>query len=237
MAGVGGHSTAQVLEYIGDAAAAGANSVLVLPCAYFGKQTTAAVITGFYDEVAARSALPVLIYNFPGVCNGVDIESDVMAALARRHPGKIVGCKLTCASVAKITRLAGQFSPDEFAVFGGQSDFLIAGLAVGSAGCVAAFANVFPKTIRKIYELYQGTRLEREEAMDMHRVAAQAELCCKAGIATTKYATSLTSARYAGIEGAEELLRPRRPYGPPTDEAKKSIRDHLAEMIKLEESL
>ncbi|KAI5277664.1 hypothetical protein KEM54_004912, partial [Ascosphaera aggregata] len=37
--------------------------------------------------------------------------------------------------------------------FGGQSDFLIGGLSVGSAGCIAAFANVFPKTLVKIYNL------------------------------------------------------------------------------------
>ena len=36
MAGVGGHSTRQVLEHIADAADAGANSVLLLPPAYFG---------------------------------------------------------------------------------------------------------------------------------------------------------------------------------------------------------
>ena len=36
MAGVGAHSTTQTLEFISDAAAAGANSVLVLPNAYFG---------------------------------------------------------------------------------------------------------------------------------------------------------------------------------------------------------
>ena len=35
MAGVGGHSTKQVLEYINDAAAAKADYALVLPCAYF----------------------------------------------------------------------------------------------------------------------------------------------------------------------------------------------------------
>lgn len=36
MAGVGAHSTAQTIEYISDAVTAGANSVLVLPNAYFG---------------------------------------------------------------------------------------------------------------------------------------------------------------------------------------------------------
>lgn len=44
MAGVGAHSTKQVLELAADAAAAGANYLLVLPPAYFGKATTPAVI-------------------------------------------------------------------------------------------------------------------------------------------------------------------------------------------------
>lgn len=235
MAGVGGHSTKQVLEYIEDAATAGANYALVLPCAYFGKATTPAIVQGFYAELARGSPLPLLIYNFPGVCNGVDVESDVMTSLARQYPGRIVGTKLTCASVGKITRLAATFSIEEFAVFGGQADFLIGGLAVGSAGCIAAFANVFPKTVRRIYDLFKAGRME--EAMQLHRPAALGELVCKAGIANTKFAVSLTSAKAAGIEGAEEKLRPRRPYEPPADGVKREIEEKLAALIKIEAGL
>ena len=235
MAGVGGHSTKQVLEFIGDAVAAKANYVLVLPCAYFGKQTTPNVIKRFYEEVAEKSPLPIVIYNFPGVCNGIDIESDVMTDLAKKYPGKIVGTKLTCASVGKITRLASVFDATEFATFGGQSDFLIGGLAVGSAGTIAGFANVFPKTIRHIYELYKQGK--HEEAMKLHRIASRAETFSKAGIANTKFATGLTSAKSAGIENADVKLLPRRPYEPPTEAVQKSIRAQIEEMVKIEDSL
>lgn len=235
MAGVGGHSTKQVLEFIGDAVAAKANYVLVLPCAYFGKQTTPNVIKRFYEEVAEKSPLPIVIYNFPGVCNGIDIESDVMTDLAKKYPGKIVGTKLTCASVGKITRLASVFDATEFATFGGQSDFLIGGLAVGSAGTIAGFANVFPKTIRQIYELYKQGK--HEEAMKLHRIASRAETFSKAGIANTKFATGLTSAKSAGIENADAKLLPRRPYEPPTEAVQKSIRAQIEEMVKIEDSL
>lgn len=234
MAGVGGHSTKQVLEFIGDAVDAKADYVLVLPCAYFGKQTTAKVITNFYDEVAEKSPLPIVIYNFPGVCNGIDIDSDVMTDLAKRHKN-IVGTKLTCASVGKITRLASTFDEKEFATFGGQSDFLIGGLAVGSAGCIAAFANIFPKTIRRIYDLYKSGK--QDEAMKLHRIAAMAESFSKAGIANTKFAASVTSARSAGIENAEVKLQPRRPYEQPSEAVKKDIRAKMEEMIKIEDSL
>lgn len=159
MAGVGAHSTKQSLEFARDAAAAGADYVLVLLPAYSGKATSMGVVKRFFSQVAAKCPLPVVIYNFPGVCNGVDLDSETMTATVRESAsasGKsnVVGVKLTCASVGKITRLVATFRPNEFAIFGGQSDFLIGGLASGSAGCIAAFANIFPKTTSKIYDLY-----------------------------------------------------------------------------------
>ncbi|KAI5917167.1 hypothetical protein F4810DRAFT_69641 [Camillea tinctor] len=234
MAGCGGHSTRQVLEFISDAADAGANYALVLPPGYFGKATTPAVIERFYADVAAESAIPIVLYNFPAVCNGIDLDSETIANLANKHEN-IVGVKLTCGSVAKITRLAAELPPERFATFGGQSDFLIGGLSVGSAGCIAAFANIFPKTLVHIYNLYkQG---EYKKALELHQKAALAEQPCKAGIASVKYAVAVHSAKAAGIAGAEELLKPRRPYIEPGEAAKKNIVTQLAGLAAIEATL
>jgi 4-hydroxy-2-oxoglutarate aldolase len=235
MAGVSGFSNKQVMEYIHDAHAAGANYALLLPAAYFGKATTQKVIEGFYDDIASRSPLPIVIYNFPVVCNGVDIDSETITALAQRHPGKITGVKLTCASVGKIVRLGAELPPDQFSTYGGQSDFLIGGLTSGSAGCIAAFANVFPKTVSKIYELQvQG---KTEEALKLHQKAAIAESPCKAGIASTKYAAAVYTAAAAGIDDAEVKLRPRAPYLPPSKEVQQNIRRLMDELAEYERSL
>jgi 4-hydroxy-2-oxoglutarate aldolase len=209
-----------VLENIDDAVKAGADYVLVLPPAYFGKATTNAVISNFFDDVAKYSPLPVVIYNFPGVCNGVDLDSDMITAIAKKH-SNVVGVKLTCGSVAKITRLGAAFSPSEFAPFGGQSDFLIGGLSAGSSGCIAAFANIFPKTIVKIYDLYQAGKFA--EALKLHQQAALAENVCRQSIGATKYAAALTSAKFAGIEGAVQKMEPRRPYGAPAAAVKEAV--------------
>lgn len=220
MAGVGAHSSRQVLENIDDAVKAGADYVLVLPPAYFGKATTDAVITTFFDDVATHSPLPIVIYNFPGVCNGVDLNSELITSIAKKH-SNVVGVKLTCGSVAKITRLGAAFSPSEFAAFGGQSDFLIGGLSAGSSGCIAAFANIFPKTIVKIYDLYKEGK--SADALKLHQQAALAENVCRQSIAATKYAAALTSAKYAAIEGAVEKMEPRRPYGAPAASVKEAV--------------
>ncbi|KAJ6114274.1 Aldolase-type TIM barrel [Penicillium sp. IBT 16267x] len=241
MVGVGAHSTKQVLELAQDAATAGANYLLVLPPAYFGKATNMNVVKRFFSEVAAKAPLPVVMYNFPGVCNGVDIDSDTITAVVRESAAanggrsNVVGVKLTCGSVGKITRLAGTFSAEEFATFGGQSDFLIGGLAAGSVGCIAAFANVFPKTASRIYALYQKGQFA--EATKLQRQAALAESSIKSGIAATKYAVSCYSAPAAGIADAEAKLLPRHPYEPVGEAVKKSMTAAMAEVAAIEQNL
>ncbi|KAK4103292.1 aldolase [Parathielavia hyrcaniae] len=239
MVGVGGHSSRQVREFVADAAAVGVRWVLVLPPGYFGRvDGVGRVVEGFYDEVckvAREVGVGVVVYNFPGVCGGVDLDSETIARLAKKHDN-VVGVKLTCGSVAKITRLAAEFPPDRFAVFGGQSDFLIGGLAVGSAGCIAAFANVFPRTIVEVYNLYKEGKTQ--EALELHQKAAQAEQALKSGgIAATKYAASMFTAPLAGVEDAERKMAPRRPYLPPGEEAKKKILEALAEVAAIERGL
>lgn len=234
MAGVSGHSNKQVLEFISDAADAGADYALILPPAYFGKQTTPAVISNFFDDVAPKSSLPIVIYNFPAVCNGIDLDSATISSLAKKH-ANIVGVKLTCGAVAKITRLAAEFPPERFSTFGGQSDFLIGGLAGGSVGTIAGFANVFPKTIVRIYELYQEGKIQ--EAMELHKKAALAEQPCKTGIASVKYAAALNTAVSAGIEGALEKLKPRRPYVEPSETEKRAIESQTASLAVIERTL
>jgi 4-hydroxy-2-oxoglutarate aldolase len=230
MAGVGSHSTKQTLELIEGAATARADYVLCLPPAYFGKATTPAVIQDFFDDVATASPLPVVIYNFPGVCNGVDLDSGIITAIAKRN-SNVVGVKLTCGSVGKITRLAATFSPSEFATFGGQSDFLVGGLAAGSAGCIAAFANIAPRAAAEVYRLYRAG--EFEAALKLQQEVALAESPCKLGIAATKYGVAISSAAAAGIEYAAEKLLPRKPYAAPTEAVKMQVAEALAKVNKM----
>jgi len=233
IAGVGAHSTAQVLQYVADAHEAGADFLLLLPCAYFGKQTTPTVVKDFFAQVCAESPLPVIVYNFPGVCNGLDMDSELIADITKQND-KVVGVKLTCGSVAKISRLAATFPPTRFAIFGGQSDFLVGGLAVGSAGCIAAFANIFPCAVSQMYELWKQGK--HDEALKMQHTLSLAESPTKAGIANTKYAAAIYTAPLAGIKDAAPLLRPRRPYSEPGEDAKAKLREVMQPARYLEEA-
>lgn len=99
---------------------AGANFALVLIPSYFHFAMTQDAIVGFFQEVADASPLPIVIYNFPAVVAGLDVNSEMLEILGA-HPN-IVAVKLTCGGIAKVARVAATFAPTEFCALAGQSD-------------------------------------------------------------------------------------------------------------------
>ncbi|TAQ84214.1 hypothetical protein B7494_g7468 [Chlorociboria aeruginascens] len=209
VAGISGQSTNESIRFADAAAAAGANFGLLLPPSYWSKAVTKEVILGFYREVADASPIPVVVYNYPGVTNGIDLDSDVLAELAQ-HPN-IVGVKLTCGNIGKMTRLTADFHPQQFAVLGGASDYLIPSLIGGGSGCITGVANIYPKSVSKLYALYQEGKVA--EAVKLQGLVAHGEKACKLGIATTKYGSAYFAGPLAGVND-KKAFWPRKPYAP-----------------------
>jgi dihydrodipicolinate synthase/N-acetylneuraminate lyase len=92
--GCGLPSALATIKLTHEAKAAGGDYALVLPPSYWPGAMSKPVLVKFFEEVADQSPLPVLIYNFPVVANGINIDSDTMIQLSQH--ANIVGCKLTC---------------------------------------------------------------------------------------------------------------------------------------------
>jgi 2-keto-3-deoxy-L-rhamnonate aldolase len=65
---------------------------LVLAPGYFGAGVGQEGLREWYKAVADRSPIPILVYNYPGVTNGVVVLPETYTVLARHE--KIVGCKM-----------------------------------------------------------------------------------------------------------------------------------------------
>ncbi|KAI1612749.1 hypothetical protein EDD37DRAFT_678968 [Exophiala viscosa] len=144
--------TRDIMSQITAGHRSGADYALVLVPSIFHWAMTKKAVVAFFQEVADRSPVPILIYNFPNLLSGLDVDSDMLAELGS-HPN-ICGVKLTCGGIAKVTRIAEQFRPQEFVALSGMSDWIVPALSVGGAGCISGLANLFPKTLVAIYELY-----------------------------------------------------------------------------------
>ncbi|KIY68824.1 aldolase [Cylindrobasidium torrendii FP15055 ss-10] len=171
VAGTGAQSTRETIQLCVDAKEAGATFALVLTPSTWPPQMSVDNVIKFHRDVADASPIPTMVYNFPVVTAGQDLDSDTIAALAT-HPN-IVGTKLSCGNIGKLQRLTSRFKPTEFAVFAGRTDFFLQGLLSGSAGTMAALVNIVPGLHGKLYGLFKEGKIQ--EAIELQAKLGHAD--------------------------------------------------------------
>ncbi|KAN0099225.1 aldolase [Hyaloscypha variabilis] len=220
------------IQLIRDSEAAGGEYVLLLPPSYFRGLMDEEAVYNYFTQVADESPLPIILYNYPGAVAGIDMDSDLLIRLAA-HPN-IAGTKFTCGNTGKLTRVAlatnakTPFSEGSgYMAFGGMCDFTAQTLVSGGSGIIAGGANVMPKVCVKVWELYKEGK--RDEAFELQKILSKGDwVLTKAAIAGTKSAIQ----SYFGYGGY-----PRRPLKRLDEVRTQSIRDGVAEVMKLEKSL
>ncbi|EAW10335.1 dihydrodipicolinate synthase family protein [Aspergillus clavatus NRRL 1] len=226
--GCSGQATRAVIDETVAAHHAGADFALVLVPSYFHFAMDAGAILAFFTEVADHSPLPVMLYNYPGVAAGLDLDSEILVALSR-HPN-IAGVKLTCGGIGKVPRVTAAAEPP-FAVLSGQIDWMGPAMAVGAIGAITGMANLYPRTCVELYELYKAGKTQ--EATELQLQAATAEWAfAKGGINGSKWVV----AKMLGYP--ETSAACRRPYPLFADASKQKWMLELAEKLKpVEEGL
>ncbi|KAI1370042.1 mitochondrial putative 4-hydroxy-2-oxoglutarate aldolase [Xylaria arbuscula] len=234
--GCGAQSVRETVELCCEAAKAGGDYALVLSPSYYatlfgpGSET----VERYFTEVADASPIPIIIYNYPGAVNGLDLTCDVILSLAQ-HPN-IVGVKLTCGNTGKLNRIASAVRKDtqsndsenlEFLVLAGSADFTIQSLIAGGHGILAGLANIAPKACIKTFELYREGKIE--EAQKIQEVVSRGDwVAIKGGVIGVK--AGLQS--WLGYGGFA-----RSPLPKPTSEESKVWKESFRELVALEKSL
>ncbi|MDX1747673.1 MAG: dihydrodipicolinate synthase family protein, partial [Halobacteriales archaeon] len=159
IAGCGGTAVGDVLDYIDDAADAGADAAVVVTPYYL--TTTDAGMLDFYDAVAADSALPIVLYNIPPLTkHSLDVET--VAEMADREA--FVGIKDSSGNINYINELVAAV-PDDFAVVPGVSALQVAALDGGADGAVTGVANIFPAALSAIHDAHRAG--DRDRAVEL----------------------------------------------------------------------
>ncbi|OJA11152.1 hypothetical protein AZE42_02362 [Rhizopogon vesiculosus] len=175
IAGCGAQSARETKKLCADAKDAGAAFVLVLTPSVWPGDMTRENIVRYHRDVADHSPLPYMVYNFPTVTAGIDLDSDIILTLSD-HPN-IVGTKLSCGNIGKLHRITSVKPPSEFCTLAGVSEVLLQGLLSGSAGAIAALPNLVPKLHMKMYALYQAGKID--EAMKLQAQLSQGDWATK----------------------------------------------------------
>ncbi|KAI8624626.1 dihydrodipicolinate synthase [Xylariaceae sp. FL1651] len=232
VAGISAQSTVETIQFAKEAGEAGAGFGLLLPPNYWVRSLSSDALLMYYRDVADASPIPIVVYNFPDITSGIDLDSDQLSALAS-HPN-IVATKLTYGNVGKLTRLTAKFEPQYFGGYGGSSDFLLPTLHVGGVGCVTGLGNIFPKSTSKIYDLFVEGKLD--EARMLQNQVATAEWACKKSLSCTKYGAWVHIGQQLGLHNSN-VFNMRKPYPELKDDMKKWTVDTLKILEDIEKAL
>ena len=157
IAGTATQNIEETLLQISDAKTAGAEYAMVLSPGYFASAAPQEGIARWFEAVADKAVLPVMIYHYPGVTNNLNITPATFERLAQHK--NIVGCKLSHGDIPDHTLIASnpKIDPKHFVVFSGLGQNLLPVLTVGGQGAIDGLAGVFPKTVVRLFQTFQDS--------------------------------------------------------------------------------
>jgi 4-hydroxy-tetrahydrodipicolinate synthase len=157
-AGISSGTPAASIGYAADAAAAGADSLMLLPP--LGYEGDDREIETFYRTVAEATELPIMAYNNPKA-SGIDMRPGLLARL-----GEIDGvvavkeCSGDARRIAEILNAA-----EDLEVLVGGDDWALEGFCAGATGWIAGVANVAPRECVDLFRLCREGRLDEARAV------------------------------------------------------------------------
>jgi len=148
MAGVGCVTAEETIELANFAAECGATWGLVL-APYYHK-TSEEGVREFFKEIAAKSNVGIVIYNYPGATS-VELSPELIYELAQEE--NIVSVKESAdfghlCQVLTLTR-----DVENFTVFTGEEHFILPTFSIGGQGAFGILVNLLPKELVSLYEL------------------------------------------------------------------------------------
>lgn len=179
MVGVAEQNVSDAINTIKLFKQAGATIAMVLPSFYYGPDTPQQGIVDWYTELADSSELPMILYVFPGVSNGLQILPETVRKLATHD--KIIGCKCSHGDVHQYSRIAldPKVEQNNFKLLSGQGQLLLPLLTINGKGVIDALSGCFPKTFVKLYNSVKNGDLQA--ARELQFVASEAEVLASQG--------------------------------------------------------
>ncbi|GAA5809950.1 hypothetical protein MFLAVUS_003365 [Mucor flavus] len=184
IAGTSAQSARTTISYTKQAAQHGAQFTLILPPSFYRGAVDEEAILNFFRTVADNSPLPVVIYNYPGVCQGLDLSVKVLTQLSKHH--NIIGVKGTDGNVGKMANLVQKTDPGEVTLLAGSADFFLPELVIGVVGLIPGAGNVLPGLCVQVQSLYEQGNAKEAGELQLKLVEADDALCRWFGIAGTK---------------------------------------------------
>ena len=142
--GIGGNSTAQVIDTIKDSDLSKIDAILSAS-PYYNKPSQDGIIK-HYQQIADNSPVPVILYNVPGRTSS-NLTAQTTLELAKHD--NIIGIKEASGNVEQCMAILKN-KGDQFFLTSGDDLLTISLMAMGAIGVISVLANGFPKLFSKV---------------------------------------------------------------------------------------
>ena len=157
--GVSSGTPSASIGFAADAAAAGADAIMLLPP--LGYRADPRETVAFYRAVADASALPIMAYNNPEA-SGTDLPVELIARLAAEVDA-VVAIKECSGDARRIAALKSA-APDLEVLVGGD-DWALEGFCAGATGWVTGVGDCAPAECVELYDACRAGELDRARAV------------------------------------------------------------------------
>lgn len=178
IAGAGATTVNDVLEYIQDAANAGADATLVPP-PYYHAANAPAGNRIFFERVSEETTLPVYVYNIPS-CTSGPVSVETVTELASKKA--ILGVKDTSGDFSTIERMISE-TPKSFDVLQGYDDHFVGAAVMGSNGGINGTAGIFPGAVAELCNALKKENLGRARKIQRYVLSPVFNACFEHGFA------------------------------------------------------
>jgi 2-dehydro-3-deoxy-D-pentonate aldolase len=145
--------TADTLNYYADI---GCRAGALIAPSYF--KLTQDSVRAYFEELAKRSRLDMVLYNIPQFSNEISVPTTVELA---RIP-RIVGIKDSARDLPRFMNMIGKIRParPEFVFLIGCEEILLPSMLMGGDGGTIATSGVVPEVVMKLYRLFREGKVE-----------------------------------------------------------------------------
>lgn len=149
IAHVGTIRTADAVELARAAEDAGADAVSLIPPYYY--RFTAEEVLGYYNEIIARTGLPVVIYNIPQF---TQVQFDKVLAGPLLDQDRVLGVKHTAHDLYSLERMCAAYPEKVF--FNGFDEIYLSSLSAGARATIGTTVNLQPELFLEVRRLFEA---------------------------------------------------------------------------------
>ncbi len=185
IAGAGSNDTAHGCALAKEAAACGADALLMVT-PYYNKTSQDGLVAHF-TAMAEAGGIPVILYNVPSR-TGLNIAPATAKKLSA-HP-LVNGIKEASGNIAQVAQIAA-LCGDELNIYSGNDDQVVPLLSLGGKGVISVVSNIAPKLVHDCCAAWFAGDAAQARKLQLEMLPLSDAMFCDVNPIPVKYAMNL----------------------------------------------